>query len=120
MKKANALSCASTFDRLKMPFTAATSGSTSEVMNPQATNNVVTEANAPVALLWVGMRLSTELASVIVLRSGGPGGAAGRAFGSASCRERVCQYVLFSVVAVSFIKYFSIFILLLFLYSILF
>src|SRR3546814_12247021 len=77
MKKANALSCASTFDRLKMPFTAATSGSTSEVMNPQAKNNVVTEANAPVALLWVGMRLSTELASVIDLRSGGPGGAAG-------------------------------------------
>src|SRR3546814_19642185 len=78
MKKANALSCASTFDRLKMPFTAATSGSTSEVMNPQAKNNVVTEANAPVALLWVGMRLSTELASVIDLRSAGPGAAACR------------------------------------------
>src|SRR3546814_4973312 len=91
MKKANALSCASTFDRLKMPFTAATSGSASEVMNPQAKNNVVTEANAPVALLWVGMRLSTELASVIDLRSGGPGGAAGRVGGRFPQRARLGQ-----------------------------
>jgi len=31
-----------------MPFTAATSGSTSEVMKPQAKNRVVTAANASV------------------------------------------------------------------------
>src|SRR3546814_9852831 len=74
-----------------LPISAATSGSTSEVMNPQAKNNVVTEANAPVALLWVGMRLSTELASVIDLRSGGPGGAAGRVGGRFPQRARLGQ-----------------------------
>ena len=44
MKKAEALSCASKSDRLKMPLTAATKGSISEVMNPQAKKSVVTEA----------------------------------------------------------------------------
>jgi hypothetical protein len=46
MKKAEALSCASKSERLKIPFTAATSGSISEVMKPQAKNSVVTEAKA--------------------------------------------------------------------------
>src|SRR4051794_136162 len=46
MKKAEALSCASTSDRWKMPLTAATSGSTSEVMNPQAKNRQVTTTKA--------------------------------------------------------------------------
>src|SRR5947209_4725551 len=48
MKKAEALSCASTSDRWKMPLTAATSGSTSDVMKPQAKNRHVTIAYAAV------------------------------------------------------------------------
>ena len=46
MKKADAESCACTSVRSKMPFTAATSGSISDVMKPQAKNNVVTAAKA--------------------------------------------------------------------------
>src|SRR5690242_8704952 len=56
MKKAKVETCASTFERAKMLFTAATSGSTIEVMNPQAKNRVVTAANAPVADLVRSMR----------------------------------------------------------------
>jgi hypothetical protein len=36
MKEAKGLSCASTFERLKIVFTDATSGSTKDVMNPHA------------------------------------------------------------------------------------
>src|SRR5690606_15545600 len=39
-------SCACRSVNVKMPFTAATSGSISEVMNPQAKNSVVTATNA--------------------------------------------------------------------------
>src|SRR5690606_15520131 len=46
MKNANAESCACRSVSVKMPFTAATSGSISEVMNPQAKNSVVTATNA--------------------------------------------------------------------------
>ncbi len=46
MKKANAAACAWKSVSVKMPFTAATSGSISEVMNPQAKNSVVTAAKA--------------------------------------------------------------------------
>src|SRR5690606_31958028 len=46
MKKAKAESCASVSERTNIPFTAATSGSSSEVMKPQAKNNVVTAMNA--------------------------------------------------------------------------
>src|SRR5690606_11472858 len=46
MKKAKAESCASVSERTNIPFTAATSGSSSEVMKPQAKNTVVTAMNA--------------------------------------------------------------------------
>src|SRR3954449_3734198 len=52
MKKADALSCASTSERWKMPLTAATSGSTSEVMKPQAKNRQVTTTKALVTLAF--------------------------------------------------------------------
>src|SRR5690606_17035249 len=56
MKKAKAESCASRLLSVKMPFTAATSGSISEVMKPQAKNSVVTAMNAArtVALFSIG------------------------------------------------------------------
>ena len=46
MKKANVLSCASVVVSVKIALTDATSGSISDVMNPQAKNNVVTVAKA--------------------------------------------------------------------------
>ena len=46
MKKAKAESCACRSLSVKMPFTAATSGSISEVMKPQAKNSVVTATKA--------------------------------------------------------------------------
>ena len=46
MKKAKAESCACRSVSVKMPFTAATSGSISEVMKPHAKNSVVTATNA--------------------------------------------------------------------------
>src|SRR5688572_33245840 len=46
MKKAKAESCACRLVSVKIPFTAATSGSISEVMKPQAKNSVVTATNA--------------------------------------------------------------------------
>src|SRR3954471_15242900 len=49
MKKAKALSWARKSVRQKMPFTAVTTGSFSEVMKPQAKNRVVTIMNAAVA-----------------------------------------------------------------------
>jgi hypothetical protein len=44
MKNAEALNCASTSLNWKMPFTAATRGSTSDVMKPHAKNRQVTIA----------------------------------------------------------------------------
>ena len=48
MKKAKAMNCASKRLSVKMPFTAATSGSFSAVMKPQAKKRHVTMMNAPV------------------------------------------------------------------------
>src|SRR5688572_10387914 len=50
MKKADALSCASRLLSWKMAFTAATRGSTSEVMKPHAKNRQVTIAYALVTV----------------------------------------------------------------------
>src|ERR1044072_5501344 len=61
MKKAKVAALASKVLSVKMPFTAATSGSTSEVMKPQAKNRTVTAANAgpaPAVDLSVAIRLS--------------------------------------------------------------
>src|ERR1044072_5166236 len=61
MKKAKVAALASKVLSVKMPFTAATSGSTSEVMKPQAKNRTVTAANAgpaPAVDLSVPIRLS--------------------------------------------------------------
>src|SRR3990167_823905 len=49
MKKADADNCASASLSVKMPFTAATSGSISDVMKPQAKKSTVTAANAATA-----------------------------------------------------------------------
>ena len=46
MKNAKAMNCASKRLRVKMPFTAATSGSFSAVMKPQAKNRHVTMMKA--------------------------------------------------------------------------
>ena len=48
MKKAKAMNCASNRLSVKMPFTAATSGSLRAVMKPQAKNRQVTMMKAPV------------------------------------------------------------------------
>src|SRR3546814_10768749 len=64
MKKADADSCASASLNVKIPFTAATSGSISEVMKPQAKNSTVTAAKAAMAfdrppglaVAWLGRR----------------------------------------------------------------
>lgn len=62
MKKAKALNCASTLVRLNMPFTAATSGSMIEVMNPHAKNNVVTDRKAVRVLALCMASLLADLA----------------------------------------------------------
>jgi len=47
MKKANCVSAASRYERLKIALSAAISGSIEAVMNPHAKNSVVIDAKAP-------------------------------------------------------------------------
>src|SRR6478735_7031711 len=69
MKNAEAESCACRLVSVKIPFTAATSGSISEVMNPQAKNSVVTATNAArtVGLL---IRYSLPFAGLVPAQGG--------------------------------------------------
>src|SRR3546814_16665489 len=117
MKKADADSCASASLNVKIPFTAATSGSISEVMKPQAKNSTVTAAKAAMAfdrppglaVAWLGRFIRNILFAGTISCGGSNGGseaiqpvtrgaiarvsAGGREIGRESCRERVCQYV---------------------------
>ena len=65
MKKADADSCASASLSVKMPFTAATSGSISEVMKPQAKKSTVTAAKAAMAFDRPPLRVVAWLGSFI-------------------------------------------------------
>lgn len=69
MKKAEADNCASASLSVKIPFTAATRGSISEVMKPQAKNKTVTAAKAAIAFerppLWVAAWLGTFIRNIL-------------------------------------------------------
>ena len=82
MKKADADNCASASLSVKMPFTAATSGSISEVMKPQAKNSTVTAAKAAMAfdrppvwaVAWLGSFIRNILFAGTMLCGGSNGG----------------------------------------------
>src|SRR3546814_14849034 len=74
MKKAEAESCASASLSVKMPFTAATSGSISEVMKPQAKQRTVTAEKAARAVdrppgaadVWLGNSIGLSSSPIIL------------------------------------------------------
>src|SRR3546814_9344892 len=82
MKKADADSCASASLNVKIPFTAATSGSISEVMKPQAKNSTVTAAKAAMAfdrppglaVAWLGRFIRNILVAGTISFGGSHGG----------------------------------------------